>query len=220
MAKPSREKRQEYEKNRGKRYKSWLWIGYPDSLPEDYVTVINKEGLQWVEAMHDKDDKKPHIHFLGRYASPVGEELVSALTKKLNCPMPIPCKDVAGSLMYFTHNTEDARRAGKYEYPREILVSHGLDIDSFLELSRRERMLLVDEMLDFISQNNIVDYCDFVDYARANQRKWMDVIGSNPTGLVKDYIQSKWRKSQSQMEHRKRVELAGRFDKVEEVEVP
>lgn len=212
MATNSKSKQKQYEKNRaekhGDRRQAWLCILYRDSAPSNYVDIINAKGWDWVEAWHDKDPdpkkpgelKKEHGHILFYSKAKIYEDEVVALVKKLNgASKVVPCKDITGSLMYFTHNTEDAKRDGKYVYDSDIIIPHGnFDLEKYLQGSRKHTKKIIEAMLDWCRENNCENYCDFVDYCRTEEPIWLDMLAYNPASLMEKYIQSKWRKNQNE----------------------
>ncbi|WP_217492410.1 Rep family protein, partial [Lysinibacillus xylanilyticus] len=77
------------------RTKTWTFVIYPESAPENWREIIGEEHTPWVESpLHDKDVnadgevKKPHWHVLMMYNSKKSFNQIKRLTDELNAPIP------------------------------------------------------------------------------------------------------------------------------------
>ena len=87
-------KRSEQGSTRGAgRTRTWTFILYPESVPDNWRETLNDLFIEWVESpLHDKDVnpdgeiKKPHWHILLIFPSVKTYEQVSKITDMLKAP--------------------------------------------------------------------------------------------------------------------------------------
>lgn len=170
------------------RTRSWTFIVYPDSAPQNWRDIIDEEHIEWVESpLHDKDvnadgsPKKPHWHVLVMYESVKAYEQVKELTDKLNCPVPQKCNGAKGLVRYMAHldNPE------KVQYDRFKIIGHGgADVAELLRPSASESLAIQGEMIDFIFENDVTEYIDLVMYARRNRPEWFEELTCRSFNMV------------------------------------
>lgn len=180
------------EKNVKKR--NWAFVLYPESAPEDWRERLQKTGLPCaISPLHDKDvnatgeSKKPHYHVMVFYQGPTSYNVVKRLTDGLNQPIPQVVEQVRGYYRYLTHmdNPEKA------QYPAsEIMTLNGFDIGDFVEMSKSEVLKVCRALLDYIRENDIMEYADLMDMTMCEgvPPEWFDVASSRTlffTGYLK-----------------------------------
>ena len=184
-----------------KKSRHWAFVMYPDSMPSNWQEIIQESGLACaISPLHDKDInpdgevKKEHYHVLASYDGPTTYNNVLEFTKKLNATIPIDLQSVRGMYRYHLHldNPE------KYQYDISDIVGHGgVDVSAMLAPSASERRQVLREMLNFIRDNDITCYSDFVDYCLVENSVWFEAISEHATYVVKEYIKSRsWKKYQ------------------------
>ena len=67
----------------------------------------------------------------------------------------------------------------------------GADVDKLLELSTSEKSVLLNQIFDFIVENNVVEFADILDYSRLWRSDWYDLIVSSYTLVLRTYLQSR-----------------------------
>lgn len=180
------------EKNVKKR--NWAFVLYPESAPEDWRERLQKTGLPCaISPLHDRDvnatgePKKPHYHVMVFYQGPTSYNVVKRLTDGLNQPIPQVVEQVRGYYRYLTHmdNPEKA------QYPAsEIMTLNGFDIGDFVEMSKSEVLKVCRALLDYIRENDIMEYADLMDMTMCEgvPPEWFDVASSRTlffTGYLK-----------------------------------
>jgi len=108
--------------------RKWIFILYPESMPDNYLDIIQETGLEGcISPLHDRDmdivdgeptQKKPHYHVLVKYDGPTTKNVVMQLTNALNALQPVPCESIRGQYRYFTH--QDNPEKAQYD-KKEIL---------------------------------------------------------------------------------------------------
>lgn len=177
------------------RTRSWTFILYPESAPENWRDILNDLFIEWVESpLHDKDVnpdgewKKPHWHILLMFPSVKSYEQVVEITDMLNAPSPQKAMSAKGVVRYMLHldNPE------KFQYDRaEIKAYGGADVSELLRPTGADRYELIKEMLVFVKENDIREMKDLLDYAMSERfEDWFPLLSDNSAYIVGQYIKS------------------------------
>ena len=144
--------------------KCWGSVGYPESLPSDWLEQLRETGLQIaISPLHNKDKnpdgeiKKEHYHIIFNYDGPTTYNNVKKLCDKLNMTNPIKLESLRGMYRYHIHldNPE------KHQYDdRDRILLNGFDVSSVNELTKTEIDKKLREIYQFINDNDITEYCD------------------------------------------------------------
>lgn len=181
------------------RSKVWTFVVYPESVAENWKTIMDNEHIQWIESpLHDKDvnadgtPKKAHIHIMVLYSSVKTYEQVADLTALIGATIPQRVRDSRAMARYFAH----IDNPDKYQYsPNDIIAHGGADISTLLERTVSERRQMLKDMVTYIRDNDVDCYADFVDYCMDNDADWFAALAERDTYMIKEYIKSKsWRK--------------------------
>ena len=185
-----------------KKSRMWATIGYPESLPEDWLEKLRETGLQTaISPLHDKDInptgevKKSHYHIIFYYEGPTTFEHVKELCDSLNMTIPIALESVRGMYRYHLHldNPE------KYQYDdRDRILLNGFDSNSVNELTKTEVNKLKKEILNFICDNDILEYADLLETLLKSDLTQMLDVASSHTLLFNTYICSRPNKIKEQ----------------------
>lgn len=182
------------EKNVKKR--NWAFVLYPESAPVDWLDQLKKSGVMGaVSPLHDKDvnatgePKKAHYHVILVYGSPTTFKNVESLTKRLNQPIPQPLEQVRGYYRYLTHM--DNPEKAQYD-PKDIQAINGFNIQDFVEMTKSEATKYKRELVQFIQDNDLMEYADLLDAVMAGvgPQEWFDVASSN-TLFFTAYLKSR-----------------------------
>ena len=184
-------------KTREERTRNWNLIVYPESAPEDWRAILDREHIQWiVSPLHDKDlnpdaddlEKKAHWHVLLLFDGNKSYEQVCEIQRKLHCANPQPCRSPTGTVRYMIHMDNPE----KHQYSREDIVGHGgADVMLYLRPTSASRYILLREMTDYIRDNSITEYADFIDYAlRERFDDWFPMLADNSSIFINSYISS------------------------------
>lgn len=185
--------------------RSWAFVIYPESLPENWKEIIVETGLPMaISPLHDKDinptgeEKKAHYHVICYYENATTFNNVKQnVTDKLNGTIPIKLESMRGMYRYHLHldNPE------KYQYDdRDRTFFNGFDIDFASKLTRTEINKLIREIHTFINNNDIVEYIDLLDILKDNDLFDMYDIAISNTLLFKSLLDSKRNKEKKRNE--------------------
>lgn len=159
------------EKNSVVKKRNWAFVCYPESMPKNWLEILQETGSPIaISPLHDKDkdpdekEKKAHYHVIICYGGPTSFNVVKKLTNKLNSPVPIALEQVRGYYRYLTHKDNPE----KYQYDeKDIKCLNGFNIRDFVELTKNETIKIIIEIRKIIRENGIIEYSDLMDYLDA-----------------------------------------------------
>lgn len=176
--------------------RSWAFVIYPESMPENYEEIITDTGLPLaMSPLHNKDvnptgePKKPHYHCIVYYENATTLKNVKEnVCDRLNGTIPIKLESMRGMYRYHIHldNPE------KYQYDdRDRKFFNGFDIDMASKLTRTEINKIIKEIHTFINDNNILEYIDLLDVLKDNDLTNLYDVAIANTLLFKSMLDSK-----------------------------
>lgn len=149
-----------------KKGKIWASVGYPESLPTDWLDRLGETHLQIaISPLHDKDlnpdgeVKKPHYHIIFNFDGPTTYNNVKTICDSLNMTIPIKLESLRGMYRYHLHldNPE------KYQYnDTDRILLNGFDTTQVNALTTVEVNKLLKELVTIIEDNDITEYRDLV----------------------------------------------------------
>lgn len=177
------------------RTRNWTIVVYPESLPDNWVDLIDELHIEWIcSPLHDKDInatgevKKPHYHVLLMFGGVKSYDQVVEVIQPLNCPIPQRCHNAKSMVRYMVHM--DNPDKAKYNLS-DIRSFGGVDIFEMLRPSSSERYDIVRDMINFIKDNGISEYQDLVDYALSEQfDDWWPLLCDSCSFVIQQYIKS------------------------------
>ncbi len=180
-------------KNQKARY--WASVGYPESLPENWLEKLRETGLAVaISPLHNKDvnptgeTKKEHYHLIFAYEGPTTYNNVKNLCEDFNMTIPIKLESIRGMYRYHLHldNPE------KYQYDdRDRTLLNGFDSNAVNELTKTEVNKLVRQILSFVIDNDIIEYSDLLQILLDNDELLMLDVATNKTLLFDGFIRSR-----------------------------
>lgn len=186
------------KKSSGKetRTRTWTFVIYPESAPENWRELLDDEHIEWAESpLHDKDVnangeiKKAHKHILLMFGGVKSYEQVKELTDKCNAPIPQRCHNARAMVRYMAHldNPEKA------QYSISDIIPHGgLDVAEMLRPSSSERYTLIGEMIDYITEHNVTEMEDLILYARRERfDDWFPLLCDSAAYVLGSFLKSK-----------------------------
>lgn len=186
-----------------KKGRIWATVGYPESLPIDWLDQLQATGLQIaISPLHNKDinpdgeEKKEHYHIIFNYDGPTTFQHVKELCDSLNMTIPIKLESLRGMYRYHLHldNPE------KYQYyDRDRILLGGFDPKQVDALTSTEIDRLTTEILMFIDDNDISEYAELLFIFRTHELNNMLAVAKSHTFMLNTYIKSrnKWKSSSS-----------------------
>lgn len=191
------------------RTRTWTFVVYPESAPENWRDILDDLHIQWVESpLHDKDlnadgsVKKPHWHILLQYEGKKSFEQIKEVTDSENAPIPQKVASAKGLVRYMAH----LDNPDKFQYPVSEIRGHGgIDVAEYLKPTSSNRYVLIGEMIDFVDDNDITEMEDLLKYAK-NFRfdDWFPLLCDNSAYIMGAMIKSR--------RHRARTKAGGDTD--------
>lgn len=177
------------------RTRTWTFVLYEDSSPENWVDILDEEHIEWIESpWHDKDinangeKKKKHKHILLLFQGKKSYEQIKDITDKLNAPIPQRCHNAKSMVRYMAHldNPEKA------QYCSSDIKGHGgVDVAEMLRPCSSERYTLIKEMMSFCRENRVIEFQDLLDYAMEERfDDWFPLLCDSCSYVLGQYIKS------------------------------
>lgn len=172
--------------------RTWAFIIYPESLPENWPEIIRNTGLPMaLSPLHNMDlnptgeEKKPHYHVITYYENPTtANNVYENVCKKLNATVPQKLESMRGMYRYHIHldNPE------KYQYDdRDREFFNGFDVSTVSSLTATEEFKLLRELLQFIRDNRLTEYYDLLNQLIDNELFDLFEVACKKTGVVVSY---------------------------------
>lgn len=211
--KKEQEAKQRYEEKRkaenGTRHRVWTGLFYPDSAPPSDVwesEMSDKHLKIWVSPVHDSDKwtaadeqkdashkagtaKKNHHHYVVEYDSQVDKKTFLDDFAFLHGPANVKAVRSLRSMVRYLAHLDDPKKA-PYR-PEDILTFGGATLDVVNELGSEERHEALRAMRRYIRQNEIRNFCDFVDYCDDCEQSWARLLDDNSSYTIEKYIKSR-----------------------------
>jgi len=182
-------------KNKDDRSRSWCFVMYPESAPENWREIISEYSAPYaISPMHDKDvnpdgePKKPHWHVTIAHQTMKSFAQVSELTARLNATIPQKVANMVGNIRYMIH--KDNPEKAQYD-KKDIITGCGFDIENYLSRTKTESRQIMREIYAFIRDSDINEFCDLMDYAFDNEPEWFDYLVDGHSIMLAALFQSR-----------------------------
>lgn len=177
-----------------KRTRNYATVIYPESAPENWKEILEKQFVPaFISPLHNQDvnptgeRKKEHYHVMIMYEGPKTKEQAQKIFTAIGGVGCEIVQSVRGYARYLCHldnpekaqyKQEDVKALCGADYPGTI----GLVIDKYKAIG---------EMIDFCKEYNIFSYSDLLEYCRNERFDWFRVLCDNGTVVMKEYLKSK-----------------------------
>ena len=187
--------------NLDRRYRAWTFLVYPDDIPGDidWYTALDELHIPIaISPLHDmilegKPDQKDHYHVIFSFDGKKSYEQVLELlydnlsntgdNKGFTRPEPVQC--LASYYRYLCHLDNEDKV--KYD-PMAIILLGGFDPHKYIE---EQADIFISQMTDYIEEEDITEFCDFVVFCRNNYNDtWYPILRRNH-GFFTAYIRSR-----------------------------
>lgn len=190
----------------------FFWaIMYPENMLENWEDRIS-EILQkpYAYCIHDKDlekedrqeERKKHVHIIIAWKNNTTINAALKLFQKLNAEGKQAiafggaiekCDEIDWCYSYLIHDSDDARRKGKYQYDKkERITGNNFDIGAYVQLNKNDKIQMTKELCDLILNNNVTNYVDFYKLVISNyDDSYFEILTSN-TSLFRELIKGNY----------------------------
>lgn len=192
----------------------WTWVGYPESMIEDWEEMIYEIlQLPFAYCIHDKDltdqdeeKRKAHVHIMIAYGNNTTLNSVRNLFAKLRKDhdkekvFVQSVQNVRYMYNYLLHDTDDSRKKKKYQYsPEERVTGNDFDIGMYEQVSKKDKQNNIQTLLKILRVQEITDFATFVDYVVDNLGSEDFDILTEKSGFFERYIKGNFHRKQEKM---------------------
>lgn len=178
------------------RTRNYTTIVYPESVPKDWLSILDKQHVQaFVSPLHDRDinpdgeAKKPHWHVLVMFDSVKTVAQAQELFEQIGGVGCQKVNSVRGAARYLCHM--DNPEKAQYD-SGDVRAFAGADYNEICSLAS-DKYRVIREMIAFCEDNNIINFADLLVYASENRNDWFRVLCDSGAFVVKEYLKSrKW----------------------------
>ena len=176
------------------RARNFATVVYPESAPDEWQSKLAECFVpSFISPLHDKDvnptgePKKPHYHVVLMFEGKKSLEQVRAITEQIGGVGCEVVNSIRGYARYLCHMDNPE----KHQYaPEDVRSLCGADYTGTIGLVT-DKYKAIKEMIAFCRENNIVAYCDLLEYCAEERMDWFRVLCDNGTVVVKEYLKSK-----------------------------
>lgn len=186
------------------RYRSYNWIMYTESLPPDWMDILDSLHVPIICAVHGKDRwtesderknpnhkagelKKEHIHGMALFEGKKSAKQMLEMLAPLGVVYVEPTHNVQSFTRYMLHmdNPEKA------QYEKDCMFTFGGAVADFSRtIPQSEIQAIMSEICDFIRENNVIEFFELWCYARDNEPDWFTVLNNGKAYVVSQAIKS------------------------------
>ena len=197
----------------------WSAIVYPESAPKDWIHRLISLGYEVaISPLHDKDvwmhdspkvvvketgeiiekgarykkgdRKKAHWHIIVKCPKRESFKVMNNLIRQAtNGPYVQVCRSLKNAYDYFTHETDDAKRSGKYIYDRDEIQRFN---DFHIEPNKYEIGVLQCEIMKRIREEKVTEWYQLCEMYEDDPIT-MSIIWAKPAALT-SLVRSLWLK--------------------------
>lgn len=178
------------------RARNWLFVCYPESMPEDWEELISSWGVTlYLSPLHDADVKKdgtykkPHYHGIITFDGNKSYGQVLALVAGLGCATVKVCNSIVNAMRYLVHldNPEKAQ----YNLCDIKTWGHA-DLSCIYAKSAKETIQDLNDIICFINAYNITEFSELCDFLMIEYPEQLFPAAIKNHGFLRSYIQSRY----------------------------
>lgn len=179
----------------------WWAIMYPENMVDNWEKRISDIiQMPYAYCIHDKDlaneereeERKKHVHIIIAWNNTTTKNNALSVFKKLNAEGKQAiafggdiekCDNVQWAWNYLLHDSDDARKKKKYQYPKEKrIIGNNFDIGCYVQLNTHDKITMTKELCQIIIDNAVINYVDFYMIVLNNyDDSYFEILTSNTT---------------------------------------
>lgn len=185
--------------------RAWAFVAYPESVPENWIDILQQTGLEFaISPLHDSDtdpteeDKKPHWHIIMVWRSGTATGATARrIAQSVNAVLPIALNAVRGYYRYLIHKDNP----DKYQYSEsDIKLLNGFNIANYSELSSSEIEVMLDQIQRMVRERDLVEYSDLIELLEDKGMITEMRIARKHTVFFNGYLRSRRHKAEKSMQ--------------------
>ena len=190
--------------------RNYATVLYPESAKENWKTILQDLHIKaLVSPLHDKDVnddgelKKPHYHIMYVFDGKKSERQVREINELIGSVGLERVISLKGYARYLCHLDD----RDKIQYPvSEVEALGGISYEETIK-ETSDKYRIAKEILNYCKENEIIAYCDIVDFAMDNNDGWFVELIENPY-MYKSYIKSlAWKKLHEEKEWEQGIKI-------------
>lgn len=179
--------------NTGKKSKYWGLIVYPDSAPDDWISLLEDLYVPFaVSPLHDRDVdkngilKKAHWHVVFQFSNSTTSGIVKRAAVLTHSPGYIPLVSGSGSYQYLTHmNQKD-----KFQYSSdEVKIYNGFVVPD-VSGDEDDGCKNMKELFKYVRDNRIAEYSVLLDRLVDESRDDLFMLAVRNAYSLRSYLMS------------------------------
>lgn len=184
-----------YDQNR---CRTWACVLYPESIPSDYLDIIDSFHVQaFLSPLHDIDvfpdgsPEKPHFHLMLMFDGKKSKEQVLRLLLVFNIHYVKRIDSVRGYARYLCHLDYPEGNPKKHHYALSDVVSFsGADYLAYA-LSSCNITETLKEIVSFINEYHILYYDDLVCVACDSYPQWLYLLSHGQGSTIREFLRAR-----------------------------
>lgn len=157
------------------RTRCYVSIGYPESLKEEFVEILQETHVQvLISPLHNLDKnekgdlKKEHYHIMLLFDGPKTVDQAQKIFDSIGATKCIPVNSVRGTARYLCHLDDP----DKQEYDQgDVTCLNRADYYGLIDLPGN-KYAAIREMMAFCKENKVLSFADLLDYAAESNETW------------------------------------------------
>ncbi len=182
------------QKTSERRTRNYACVVYPESAPDNWLTIIGEAKIPvYISPLHDQDknptgeDKKPHYHILITYD---GMKTKDQAQEFIDSFSGVGCEVVNSSRAYARYLCHlDNPEKAQYSID-DVKTFGGADYISLIGTAA-DKGKCIREMVAYIETNDVTCFSDLCLYASQDRSDWFDTLINSGAYFVKEYIKSR-----------------------------
>ena len=152
----------------------WCAVLYPENMVEDWENKVDDTlQLPYAYCVHDLDTdtqsehRKDHVHMIIAFPNTTTRNHAQSVFNLLSAPGKKALNKIENVVSirhmynYLIHDTDKARKDGKYQYPVEARIcGNSFDIGSYEQLGVAEKKAMRKELTDLVRDMRIFNVMD------------------------------------------------------------
>lgn len=178
------------------RARNWTFIVYPESAPSNWVQIL-ADDLRipfCISPLHDSDTnedgspKKAHHHVVVSFEGNKSQSQIQEIAFSVNGTQVFQVQSMQGMIQYLIHRNNPE----KHQYMKEdIRCFCGFEIDPFFAPSSSQLERMCWEIDQFILDNDIIEFDDLIQKARAVSKDWIYILRNRNTQYYKAWLHNR-----------------------------
>lgn len=181
-------------KRAGKRARAWTAIVYPESAPDDWISILRDQLIEClVSPLHDKDvlpdgtQKKAHYHVVISFKNPATFDKAKEIFEAIGAVVPpekeCRVKDFRQMARYLCHLDQP----DKHRYDMKDVVSIGSIDYAALCMSAADEDAMLDEIFEYMDMYFLDSYPKVVRATREHHPEWKPIVYRKYTRQISEY---------------------------------